>query len=83
MSAQNFEQWLDGVLPRHDRLTQAVATIVENVLRARQIDFLAISGRTKTREGALEKIKRKNYHNPPAQLRAVSVFDGLMITIGD
>ncbi|NMG43819.1 GTP pyrophosphokinase [Aromatoleum toluvorans] len=68
----NTEQWLDETLPRHARLTQAVVTIIENLLKSREIDYLTITGRTKDKQGALEKIKRKGYKDPAKQLTDLS-----------
>jgi putative GTP pyrophosphokinase len=72
MTAQTHDQWLDASLPRHDRLTRAVVSIVENVLGEQQIPYLAVSGRTKDKASALEKIKRKGYVDPRAQLTDLS-----------
>jgi ppGpp synthetase/RelA/SpoT-type nucleotidyltranferase len=66
------EDWLDQNLQNHERLTQAVVAIVENLLKANNIDYLAVSGRTKTKQGALDKIKRKGYKNPIDQLTDLS-----------
>jgi putative GTP pyrophosphokinase len=68
MEPQQTETWLDDVLPRHSRLTQAVITILEKVLTDNCIDYLAISGRTKEKKSALEKISRKGYKNPNEKL---------------
>lgn len=72
MSTPHTEYWLDEVLPRQTRLTQAIVTITENILRANQIEYLAVTGRTKSRQAAVEKIKRKNYASPRTQLTDMS-----------
>ncbi len=72
MNTPSHDQWLDQVLPRQERLTNAVVSILENLLRERGIDFLAITGRTKDKRSAVEKIKRKGYAEPTKQLTDLS-----------
>lgn len=72
MNLQKHESWLDITLPKHRRLTDAVVTIIENLLKTNNVDYLTITGRTKEKESALEKIKRKGYKNPGAQLTDLS-----------
>ncbi|MBU9547506.1 GTP pyrophosphokinase [Burkholderia multivorans] len=61
-------EWLDEALQRHRRLTDVVSALVRSLLENKGIDYLAISGRTKDKAGALEKIKRKGYENPREQM---------------
>lgn len=72
MSLHAHEAWFDEVLPRHTRLTKAVVSIVENILNEQGIDFLTVSGRTKDKKSALEKILRKGYLNPASQMTDLS-----------
>ncbi|SCZ64753.1 GTP pyrophosphokinase [Thiohalomonas denitrificans] len=72
MSEKENEKWLSSVLPLHRRLTESVVTIIENVLKAKSVDFLAVSGRTKEKTSALEKIERKGYRNPQKQMTDLS-----------
>lgn len=72
MSNFSHEAWLESVLPNHERLTQAVVSIMESVLREQKIDYLAVSGRTKAKKSALEKISRKGYANPITQMTDLS-----------
>lgn len=64
--------WLDAVLPRHERLTSAVVAITENLLRAKHIDYLAVTGRTKNTQSSIDKVKRKGYKDPSVQLTDLS-----------
>lgn len=64
--------WIDKSLPLHVRLTESAVTIIENLLKSKGIDYLAVSGRTKSRESALEKVKRKGYKSPQSQMTDVS-----------
>ena len=66
------EAWLGSVLSAHARLTHTVVSLTQNMLTARKIEFLSIDGRTKTLQGALEKIERKQYRNPTDQLTDIS-----------
>lgn len=66
------EAWLDQALAQHQRLTGVVVSLVESLLRSEGVDFLAVSGRTKTKKSAAEKIDRKGYRDPGAQLTDLS-----------
>lgn len=72
MQYRTYEDWLDAVLPKQNRLTQAVVTIIENLLDARGVEYLAVTGRTKEKAGAIEKIRRKGYGDPARQLTDLS-----------
>ncbi|HFQ5285721.1 TPA: GTP pyrophosphokinase family protein [Vibrio vulnificus] len=64
--------WLERVLKTHSRLTESVVTVFENLLKANNIDFLAVTGRTKDKKSALEKITRKGYKTPEVQMTDLS-----------
>lgn len=66
------ELWLDSVLPAQRRLTESAVTILENLLKSKGIDYLSVSGRTKDRQSALEKIERKSYKKPSEQMTDLS-----------
>jgi ppGpp synthetase/RelA/SpoT-type nucleotidyltranferase len=72
MEQNNYEGWLDTAIPKHNRLTTAVVSIIENLLNANNIDYLTVTGRTKTKASALEKIQRKGYRNPAEQMTDIS-----------
>ncbi|MBZ6074908.1 GTP pyrophosphokinase [Microvirga puerhi] len=72
MNQTSNRHWLIEILPRHTRLTVAVKSLLENILRERQIEYLDINGRVKTLDSALEKIKRKKYSNPKSQMTDLS-----------
>lgn len=64
--------YINKVYSKHEQLTLMVVAIIENLLNARQIDYLTVTGRTKDKQGAIEKCKRKNYSNPSLQLTDLS-----------
>lgn len=64
--------WLDSTRKTHTRLTESVITVFENLLKANNIDFLAVTGRTKDKKSALEKIDRKGYKKPEEQMTDLS-----------
>ncbi|HHR5846966.1 TPA: GTP pyrophosphokinase [Providencia alcalifaciens] len=66
------EKWLDEVLPNHKRLTESVVTIIQSLLKSKGVDYLSVTGRTKKRENALEKIERKKYDNPLIKMTDLS-----------
>ena len=69
---ETHRDWLNQVLPKHERLAPAVHLLLENQLKQKQIQYLSISSRAKNLHGALEKIDRKKYRDPPKQLTDLS-----------
>ena len=63
-----FEKWVDDVQPKHARLTDTIITIIENLLKRNDIEYLTVSGRTKNKESILEKIERKSYKTKWGQI---------------
>jgi ppGpp synthetase/RelA/SpoT-type nucleotidyltranferase len=72
MPSETFTSWLEHELPKFDSLTSTVVSILENLLRAADIDFLAVTGRTKALTSIEGKIQRKNYSNPQGELTDIS-----------
>ena len=72
MEDKDIEAWLDKVLPMHKTLTKTVVNIIESLLDVNQIEYLTVTGRTKNREDAKEKIKRKLYTKPDEQMTDLS-----------
>lgn len=70
--ADPTETWLTGAVERHSRLSPAVASLITNILHKHSIPYLSISHRTKTVDGALEKLQRKSYSDPTTQLTDIS-----------
>ncbi|MGB3044111.1 MAG: hypothetical protein WBB98_13085 [Xanthobacteraceae bacterium] len=70
--AKDGRDWLTTVIPLHARLSVALGTLVENIIKTNEIEYLSISARTKTIDGALEKIRRKDYDDPQSQLTDLS-----------
>lgn len=66
------DSWLESILPTHERLTRAVVTILQGVLKVNNIDYLSVTGRTKDLQSATEKIRRKGYANPQDQMTDLS-----------
>ncbi|MBB3948306.1 ppGpp synthetase/RelA/SpoT-type nucleotidyltransferase [Rhizobium skierniewicense] len=68
----DLEHWLDEIIPKHERLTESVVSITKNLLEDNGIEFLSVTGRTKQTESIHDKIKRKNYKNPPKDMTDMS-----------
>lgn len=89
MSDPNIERWLDQTLTLHQRLTESVVAIIENLLKAENVDYLAVSGRTKSKKSALEKISRKGYRKPAEQMtdltgiRIIVFFESAISVVSD
>jgi putative GTP pyrophosphokinase len=64
--------WLVEVIPRHERLSTAVASLITNMLKKQRLEYLSVEERTKSVEGALEKARYKEYSNPKEQLTDLS-----------
>jgi GTP pyrophosphokinase len=50
----------------------AVKSLLENMLKKQEVEYLSVTGRVKTRDGAIEKINRKAYPFPQEQLTDLS-----------
>lgn len=72
MKERSIDSWVDENLPKFELLGKHIAFIVENLLQQNQVEYLSVSYRTKTKEGILEKISRKNYKNPTEELTDIS-----------
>ncbi|MFP1871156.1 GTP pyrophosphokinase family protein [Lonsdalea quercina] len=72
MKENSFSSWIDDNLPKFKLLGKHIAFIIENLLQQNQIEYLSVSYRTKTKEGILEKIGRKNYKRPVEELTDIS-----------
>ncbi|BEK72540.1 hypothetical protein EATA6166_04320 [Enterobacter asburiae] len=72
------DEWLSLNLPKYDLLGKCVTFILENLLQKNNVDYLSVSYRTKNKEGVYEKIKRKNYSHPKAQ---ITDFSGVRIIL--
>jgi GTP pyrophosphokinase len=68
----DYETWLRGILPKHERLAPVVQSLLENMLQRDQIEYLSASNRVKKLDSALEKIKRKQYAAPQQQMTDLS-----------
>lgn len=81
LSSTQHDEWLKDNLASHSRLSPAVVSLLQNVLRERRIDHLSVTSRIKDYESTLEKINRKNYKDPVNQLtdltglRVIVYFD--------
>lgn len=60
--------WLLETLPHHERLAASAKSLLENMLQKKQIEYLSVSSRVKTLDGAIEKIRRKAYRDAQTQL---------------
>jgi ppGpp synthetase/RelA/SpoT-type nucleotidyltranferase len=67
-----LETWLKEVLPKHGLLSLSVVSMVESLLKSKGIEFLAVTSRVKEVSSAVEKVKRKGYKDPEAQLTDLS-----------
>ena len=72
VKSKDTRAWLEQNLSRFENLTQAVVSITRILLTDSGIEFLAVTGRTKSLPGCLEKVKRKRYRDPPSQLTDIS-----------
>lgn len=62
------DSWLTEYLPKYELLGKYITFILENLLQQKGIDYLSVSYRTKTKDGVYEKIERKKYKKPKAEL---------------
>lgn len=83
------ELWLNRALPLYENLTKSVVSLISNILTEAKVDYLSVTGRTKTLDAALEKIQRKNYSDPKNQMtdlcgvRIITYFESQVSIIGN
>ncbi|RUU60762.1 GTP pyrophosphokinase [Mesorhizobium sp. M2C.T.Ca.TU.002.02.1.1] len=65
-------EWLKSKLPQHKKLAAVSASLIENLLSSEGVEYLSVTYRSKSMSSALEKIKRKSYDDPAAQLTDLS-----------
>ncbi len=70
--SQNHAEWLQDILPLHQRLSASVESLLESMLKKKNIEYLSVTSRVKSLDGAIEKISRKEYRNPSEQLTDLS-----------
>jgi len=68
----DFRKWLESNHKRFVNLKSAVSSIIANLVTENGIDVLAIDGRAKDVESAVEKVKRKGYIDPKAQMTDIT-----------
>lgn len=68
----DFEDWLEKNLPKHERLTDSVVAIMKSLLDVNGVEYLSITGRTKSEASIREKIRRKSYRKPDRQMTDIS-----------
>jgi putative GTP pyrophosphokinase len=56
--------WYKQRAPFYTGLIEVVTTTISKLMKARNIDFLAVGSRTKSFESVIEKIDRKEYSSP-------------------
>ncbi|MCA9039273.1 MAG: hypothetical protein KDA65_02885 [Planctomycetaceae bacterium] len=69
---EEYEAWLQEKVPLHERLTPILVTTIQGMIKQADIDFLSVTGRTKSLKDVKEKIERKQYRNPQKQLTDIS-----------
>lgn len=67
----DFSAYFQENFKKMDSLSKITHGLVENILRQNGIETLAISSRTKDLNSCLEKISRKSYRDPVAQMTDV------------
>lgn len=65
-------KWLAEILPHHERLATGVESLLQNMLKKKEIEYLSVKSRVKTIDGAIEKIGRKDYRDPVKQMTDLS-----------
>src|SRR4051794_14401333 len=67
-SDTDFSQWFAGVRPLYERMGDSIVSIITELLRANNIDYLAIVARAKSHGSFTEKVKRKRYTDPATDM---------------
>jgi putative GTP pyrophosphokinase len=66
------DRWLDEIVPIHSRLTEAVAQLIQTLVKNNKAEYLSIDKRTKRIDSIKEKIKRKNYKTLKNEMTDIS-----------
>lgn len=82
MTAESND-WLESAIPLHNRLTERVLRLLNELLDQNNIDVLSLAGRTKHHARILQKIDRKGYVDPQKQLTDLSGFRIVCFLEGD
>lgn len=64
--------WYSGCRSSFDSLTKIVCGMLEGLIKDAKIDYLSITGRTKTVESVSGKFKRKRYTDPKSEISDLS-----------
>lgn len=62
------EEWFRKMRPLYESLTAIVCGTLEGLIKDQKIDFLSVTGRPKTVDSFIEKIKRKGYQEPNREI---------------
>lgn len=82
-------KWVLQALPAYRRLSTVTSSLIESSIREKEVDFLSVSGRTKTVASITDKIKRKSYNDPRNQLsdisgvRVITFFESQSAAVSD
>jgi putative GTP pyrophosphokinase len=68
MTVRTWEQIYDERRPLHGRLADMIAVLLRQQLDAEEVNYLSITHRVKDRSSFLQKIERKGYDDPGAQM---------------
>lgn len=67
-SKPDYSVWYASVQPTYERLAATIRSILDQLLSARSIDFLAVTSRTKSFRSFADKLKRKSYKDPATEV---------------
>ncbi|WEZ84811.1 RelA/SpoT domain-containing protein [Rhizobium sp. 32-5/1] len=68
----DFRVWLEANHKRFLNLKDAVVSIITNLATENGIEVLAIEGRSKDIDSAVEKVRRKDYTQPQSQMTDIT-----------
>jgi putative GTP pyrophosphokinase len=63
LTPTTMTSWYRGNVSTYEGLSEAVTATIKSLIKAKKIDHLAVSARTKTLESMIEKVERKEYLN--------------------
>lgn len=87
--SDDFAGWFTDNNQRFVNLKEAVVSITTSLLTDNDVDFLAVDGRVKDVASAIEKVARKGYDDPVAQMtdiagiRVIVYFESDVIKVAD
>lgn len=76
-ATESISAWFFRMRPVYEGLSDIARSMIESLLREKQIDYLSVTSRTKTVKSLEDKLKRKGYEKAPD----IHDYTGIRVTV--